>query len=87
MQVRRQLDDLPECDEARNSNLIATLEEIEPLMLELRSRLTRLYGQVSEWPAPFTADQAAQQSYFEDWIRRLEPQVRSVVDAEIEGCM
>jgi len=87
MGVRRQLDELPACDEARNTNLIATLEEIEPLLMELRSRLTELYGEVSVWPAPFTADQQAQQSYFEDWIRRLEPQVRSVIGAQIEGCL
>ena len=85
--VRRQLDELPACEEARNTNLIATLEELEPLMNELRSRLTRLYGSVNGWPAPFTADQQSQQSYFEDWIRRLEPQMRSVVEAEIEGCL
>ena len=85
--VRRQLDELPACDEARNTNLIATLEEIEPLMMELRSRLTRLYGSVSGWPAPFTSDQQAQQAYFEDWIRRLEPQMRMVIDAQIEGCL
>ena len=85
--VRRQLDELPACDEARNTNLLATLEEIEPLLMELRSRLTRLYGDVSNWPAPFTADQQAQQSYFEDWIRRLQPRVRNVIEAQIEGCL
>ena len=86
MQVRRQLNELEECDEARNTNLIRNLEELEPLANELRSRLMRLYGQVSGWPAPFTADQRAQQRYFEDWIERLQPQVRAVLDAELEGC-
>ncbi len=86
-QVRRSLDELPECDEARNTNLIRNLEEVEPLVEELGSRLTRLYGQVAEWPAPFTADQRSQQVYYEDWIRRLRPQVRRILDAEIEGCL
>jgi len=85
MQVRRQLDELEECDEARNTDLIGNLEELEPLMNELRSRLVRLYGQVSDFPAPFTADQRAQQAYFEDWIGRLAPQMRAVIDAEVEG--
>ena len=35
--------------------------------------------------APFTADQRAQQEYFERWIERLEPQIRAVLDAELEG--
>jgi hypothetical protein len=83
--VRRQLNEMEECDEARNTNLIRNLEEVEPLMNELRSRLTRLYGEVSDFPAPFTADQRAQQTYFEDWIGRLEPQMRAIIDAEIEG--
>jgi hypothetical protein len=86
MQVRRQLDEMEECDEARNTNLVRNLESVEPLMNELRSRLTRLYGQVSDHPAPFTADQLSQQAYFEGWIRRLEPQIREIIDAEIEGC-
>ncbi len=86
MQVRRQLDEMEECDEARNTNLIRNLEELDPLMNELRSRLMRLYGQVSDSPARFTADQRAQQAYFEEWIERLEPQVRAVIDAELIGC-
>jgi hypothetical protein len=77
---------MEECDEARNTNLIRNLEETEPLMNELRSRLVRLYGEVSDHPAPFTADQRAQQAYFEGWIERLEPHMREIIDAEIEGC-
>jgi hypothetical protein len=50
---------------------------------ELRSRLMRLYGEVGEWPAPFTADEQSQLDYFEEWIRRLEPRVSRVAAAEL----
>ncbi len=84
--VRRTLDELPECDEARNTNLIVDLEDLQPRMNEIRNRLMRLYSQVNGWPAPFTSDQNAQFEYLVGWIERIQPQVRRILDADVIGC-
>ena len=59
--------------------LQADLEEIVPLARELRSRLSRLYSQVSAWPAPLTADQESQLTYYTEWIVRLRPRLQNVL--------
>ncbi len=79
--VKQHLDSLNDRQQSQNRDLKSEVDEIAPLVAELHSRLSSLYGQVSEWPAPFTADQQSQLEYFEAWIRRLEPRVRRVVEA------
>jgi len=81
--IHQQLDSLPADVRSEHDDLIADIEELDPKLRELRSRLSRLYGQVSRTPALFTADQRSQQAYFEDWIRRLEPQVARIIGAEM----
>ena len=82
-EIKQHLDSLDDGQQSRNRDLKSEVDEIAPLVAELRSRLTSLYGEVSEWPTPFTADQQSQQEYFEGWIRRLEPRVRRVMETEL----
>ncbi|UCG89005.1 MAG: hypothetical protein JSW71_10895 [Gemmatimonadota bacterium] len=81
--IKQHVDGLSEQQRAGIRNLVTEVDDIAPLVGELRSRLMRLYGQVSEWPAPLTADQQSQTDYVGQWIRRLEPRVRRVVAAEL----
>jgi len=79
--TQERLDSLPADAQSAHAELIAEIDEVYPKLRELRSRLSRLYGQVSRAPAPFTADQRSQQAYLEDWIRRLEPSVARILGA------
>ena len=81
--IERYLEGLSDEQRANISDVVAEVAEIAPLVGELNSRLTRLYGQVSDWPAPFTADQASQVTYLREWISRLEPRVRRVLAADM----
>ena len=81
--IQEQVDSLPADAKSAHADLIAEVVEVYPKLRELRSRLSRLYGQVSRATAPFTADQRLQQTYFEDWIRRLEPSVARILGAEM----
>jgi hypothetical protein len=79
--IQERLDSLPADAKSAHAEVIAEIDEVYPKLRELRSRLSRLYGQVSRAPAPFTADQRSQQAYLEDWIRRLEPSVARILGA------
>jgi photosystem II stability/assembly factor-like uncharacterized protein len=81
--IKEALDGATEQLRASQASEIAELEEIFPLVTELQSRLSRLYGQVSQSPASLTADQRSQLEYFEGWVRRLEPRVARVMQAEL----
>jgi photosystem II stability/assembly factor-like uncharacterized protein len=81
--IQDHIDDLSEQQKTSIRDVVAEVAEIAPLVSELRSRLMRLYGQVGEWPAPFTADQQSQLEYYGEWIRRLEPRVTRVAAAEL----
>ncbi|UCD23708.1 MAG: hypothetical protein JSW51_11830 [Gemmatimonadota bacterium] len=81
--IQERLDSLPADAKSRHVELMAEIDEVYPKLRELRSRLNRLYGQVNRAPAPFTTDQHSQQAYFEDWIGRLEPQVRRILAADM----
>jgi hypothetical protein len=81
--IQDHIDDLSEQQKSSIRDVVAEVAEIAPLVSELRSRLMRLYGEVGEWPAPFTADEQSQLDYFEEWIRRLEPRVSRVAAAEL----
>ncbi len=70
------LTDASSQDRARS----AEIEEILPLITELRSRLQRLYGQIGNWPAPLTADQRSQIKYLRSWITRLAPRVENILN-------
>ncbi len=81
--VKTRIDSLPAAAQARHAALTTEVQEILPLLTELRSRLLRLYGQVTGWPGPLTADQRAQLASYREWIQRLEPRVRRVRDARV----
>lgn len=81
--VQQQLDSLPDGARARHAQLVAEVDEILPLMTELRSRLLRLYNQVDDAPGDLTADQRSQLAYYREWIERLAPRVRRIRDARI----
>jgi hypothetical protein len=83
LELDARVDSLPEADRAGRTDLVSELDKLVPLVTELRSRLQRLYGQVSDWPRPFTADEQSQQEYFEEWIQRLEPRMARVLDVTL----
>jgi len=81
--IKAHVDSLPDEDQSTHVALVTELDELVPLVTELRSRLQRLYGSVSNWPRPFTADERSQLEYFEGWIRRLTPRMEQVLQAEV----
>jgi hypothetical protein len=81
--LERHIESLSDQQRANILDLAVEIDEIAPLVSELRNRLGGLYREVSEWPAPFTADQLSQAAYFREWISRLEPRVRRVLAADL----
>jgi photosystem II stability/assembly factor-like uncharacterized protein len=81
--IQERLDSLSAEAKSVHAELIAEIDAVYSKLDELRSRLTRLYGQVSRTPAPFTADQRSQQAYFADWIHRLQPSVARILGMEM----
>jgi hypothetical protein len=81
--IQEQLDSLPADTRQAHAELAEEIGEVYPKLTELRSRMSRLYGQVSGAPAPLTADQRSQHSYFQEWVRRLEPAVARILAAEL----
>ncbi|MCZ6918671.1 MAG: glycosyl hydrolase [Gemmatimonadetes bacterium] len=55
------------------------VDELLPLVTEVRSRLNQLYGRIGGWPGRPTADQMSQMAYLQDWIAGLVPRVEAVV--------
>lgn len=81
--IAERLEEMPEDSASQYTELAAEIDAIQPLLAELRSRLSRLYGQVNGWPRALTADEQSQMRYYRQWIQRLQPRV----DAVIEGMM
>jgi len=70
----------PERFQARD---IATeIDEILPLLTEVRRRLTQLYNRIDGWAGPPTADQRRQLAYLAEWVVLLQPRVERVVSGE-----
>jgi hypothetical protein len=80
LDVKERLDALSDSDKQRFRALTAEIDEVEPLMMELRRRLRSVYSQISGWPGRPTADQQSQIRYTSDWIGRLEPRMQRVIE-------
>ncbi len=79
--IAERIEGMPEDSASQYSAVYDEIEAIRPLLMELRSRLSRLYGGINSWPRDLTADERSQMQYFADWIQQLQPRV----DAVIEG--
>jgi photosystem II stability/assembly factor-like uncharacterized protein len=77
--IAERIEGMPEDSASQYTAVSEEIAAIRPLLTELRNRLSRLYGQVSNWPREFTADERSQLQYFEDWLQRLQPRVDGVI--------
>ncbi len=82
--IERQFEEMDEDQRRTFSELEQRVDSIAPLARELRNRMFRLYGQISDWPQPMTADQRSQISYFTGWIERLGPEIDAILRAAAE---
>ncbi len=55
------------------------IDELLPLVTEVRSRLNQLYNRIGGWPGRPTGDQVSQMTYLQEWIGRLVPRVEAAV--------
>ncbi len=78
-QVQATIDSLPEDQRRRHQQAKQLADSIAPMLIELRSRLFRLYGEIDGWTGRPTADQYAQLAYYRGWIDRLTPQARRLL--------
>ncbi len=65
----------------RARDVATEIDEILPLLTEVRRRLTQLYNRIDGWAGPPTADQRRQLAYLAEWVVRLQPRVERVVGA------
>ena len=79
--AKSRLEDTTEASDADRETLGGKIDELQPLVGEVYSRLTRLYNRVSGWPGRPTRDELSQMDYLSGWMRRLERRVAEVVEA------
>ncbi|MEL7119214.1 MAG: hypothetical protein AAFO07_07235 [Bacteroidota bacterium] len=66
-----------------NEAVKAECKELERMYSEMYSRTRSLYGQVSNWMGPWTADQEAQFSYYTEMLNKLAPRQKEMIDVMI----
>ena len=66
----------------RARDVATEIDEILPLLTEVRRRLTQLYNRIDGWAGPPTADQHRQLAYLAEWVVRLQPRVERIGSPE-----
>jgi hypothetical protein len=85
VELKQQIDSLSTDEQARRNETMTELEEIVPLMQELRRRMIGVYTQINGWPGDATADQQSQIQYYRDWMNRLTPRAMRVIETDVDA--
>ncbi|MCH7777099.1 MAG: hypothetical protein IH878_11260 [Gemmatimonadetes bacterium] len=77
--AKDRLEGMSEPERSQARDIATEIDEILPLLTEVRRRLTQLYNRIDGWAGPPTADQRRQLAYLAEWVVRLQPRVERVV--------
>ena len=84
-ELQQQIDSLSTDEQGRRNDVVTELEEIVPLMQELRRRMIGVYTQIERWPGDPTADQQSQIQYYREWMNRLTPRARRMIETDVDA--
>ena len=77
--AKDRLEGMSEPERSQARDIATEIDEILPLLTEVRRRLTQLYDRIDGWAGPPTADQRRQLAYLAEWVVKLQPRVERVV--------